>query len=76
MRGQGALGNAFMTGVKDLEVAGLVAGARNMIGIGVATAAAGIIVGTVSLTGVGLVLTEMVELLSGGNLMLMLCWWP
>jgi hypothetical protein len=43
-----------------------------MIGIGVATAAAGIIVGTVSLTGVGLVMTELVELLSGGNLMLML----
>jgi TRAP transporter 4TM/12TM fusion protein len=51
---------------------GLVTGARNMIGIGVATAAAGIIVGTVSLTGVGLVMTELVELLSGGNLMLML----
>ena len=43
-----------------------------MIGIGVATAAAGIIVGTVSLTGIGLVMTELVELLSGGNLMLML----
>jgi TRAP-type uncharacterized transport system fused permease subunit len=51
---------------------GLEAGARNMIGIGVATAAAGIIVGTVSLTGIGLVMTEVVELLSGGNLMLML----
>ena len=37
-----------------------------------ATAAAGIIVGTVSLTGIGLVMTEVVELLSGGNLMLML----
>ena len=43
-----------------------------MIGIGVATAAAGIIVGTVSLTGVGLVMTEVVELLSGGNLIVML----
>ena len=43
-----------------------------MIGIGVATAAAGIIVGTVSLTGVGLVMTEIVELLSGGNLIIML----
>ena len=71
MRGRGALGSAFMVGVKDL-VAGLEAGARNMIGIGVATAAAGIIVGTVSLTGVGLVMTEIVEILSGGNLMLML----
>jgi len=35
-------------------------------------AAAGIIVGTVSLTGIGLVMTELVELISGGNLMLML----
>jgi len=71
MRGRGDLGTAVMLGLKDL-VAGLEAGARNMIGIGVATAAAGIIVGTVSLTGVGLVMTEVVELLSGGNLMLML----
>jgi TRAP-type uncharacterized transport system fused permease subunit len=47
-------------------------GARNMIGIGIATAAAGIIVGTVTLTGIGLVMTELVELISGGNLMLML----
>lgn len=51
---------------------GLIAGARNMIGIGVATAAAGIIVGTVSLTGIGFVMTEFVEFLSGGNLVLML----
>ncbi len=71
LRGEGALGAAVLTGARDL-VAGLETGARNMIGIGVATAAAGIIVGTVSLTGIGLVMTEVVELLSGGNLMLML----
>ena len=71
LRGSGALGTAFKAGVRDL-IDGLATGARNMIGIGVATAAAGIIVGTVSLTGVGLVMTEIVELLSGGNLMLML----
>ncbi len=71
LRGEGGLGAAFWVGCKDV-VAGLEAGARNMIGIGVATAAAGIIVGTVSLTGIGLVMTELVELLSGGNLMLML----
>ncbi len=47
-------------------------GARNMIGVGIATAAAGIIVGTVSLTGIGLVMTEIVEFLSGGNLVIML----
>ncbi len=51
---------------------GLVSGARNMIGIGVATAAAGIVVGTVTLTGIGLVMTEFVEFISGGNLILML----
>jgi len=51
---------------------GLVFGARNMIGIGVATAAAGIVVGTVTLTGIGLVMTEFVEYVSGGNLVLML----
>lgn len=61
----------FKSGLSDL-VDGLATGARNMIGIGIATAAAGIIVGTVSLTGVGLVMTELVEILSGGNLMLML----
>ncbi|AMD01367.1 TRAP transporter permease [Halomonas chromatireducens] len=51
---------------------GLVTGARNMIGIGIATAAAGIIVGAVSQTGVGLVLADVVEILSMGNLMLIL----
>ncbi len=71
LRGRGKLGAAARVGWRDLT-AGLEAGARNMIGIGVATAAAGIIVGTVSLTGIGLVMTEIVELLSGGNLLLML----
>lgn len=55
----------------DLREA-LLAGARNMIGIGIATAAAGLIVGAVSQTGVGLVLADLVELLSMGNLLLML----
>lgn len=70
-RGDHRFGDHLKTGWHDL-IDGLVTGARNMIGIGVATAAAGIIVGTVSLTGVGLVMTEVVEILSGGNLMLML----
>ena len=71
MRGRSQLGAAFVQGIRDL-IGGLEAGARNMIGIGVATAAAGIIVGTVSLTGIGLVMTELVELLSGGNIIVML----
>ncbi|ART81501.1 C4-dicarboxylate ABC transporter [Oceanisphaera profunda] len=61
----------FMDGLVDLREA-LLAGARNMIGIGIATAAAGLIVGAVSQTGVGLVLADLVELLSMGNLLLML----
>jgi TRAP transporter 4TM/12TM fusion protein len=70
-RRHGDLGAAFVQGWRDL-FDGLVIGARNMIGIGIATAAAGIIVGTVTLTGVGLVLTEFVEAVSGGNLIVML----
>ena len=49
----------------------LVAGAKNMMGIGVAVAAAGIIVGIVTL-GLGNVITELIGTLSGGNLILML----
>lgn len=62
---------SFTDGVVDLRE-GLIAGARNMIGIGIATATAGIIVGAVSQTGVGLVLADLVEMLSMGNLLLML----
>src|SRR5690606_36398754 len=67
----GATHGGFLDGVIDLRE-GMIAGARNMIGIGIATAAAGVIVGAVSQTGVGLVLADLVELLSMGNLLLML----
>jgi len=71
-RGNGdQLVQSWHQGMQDL-IDGLVNGARNMIGIGVATAAAGIVVGTVTLTGIGLVMTEFVEFISGGNLILML----
>ncbi|MGH1462811.1 MAG: TRAP transporter permease [Neptuniibacter sp.] len=63
--------DSLLHGVEDL-LNGLVGGARNMIGIGVATAAAGIVVGTVTLTGIGLVMTEFVEFISGGSVFLML----
>ncbi|NVK17318.1 MAG: TRAP transporter permease [Methylocystaceae bacterium] len=62
---------ALSQGFTDLRE-GLISGARNMIGIGVATAAAGIVVGTITLTGIGLVMTEFIELISGGSVMLML----
>ena len=61
----------FRASFDDL-VDGLERGARNMIGIALATAAAGIIVGTVSVTGLGLVMTEFVETVSGGNIIAML----
>ena len=70
-RGESEVGAKVREGFVDL-VDGLIAGARNMIGIGIATATAGVIVGTVSLTGVGLVLADLVEIMSLGNIMLML----
>ncbi len=57
-------------GLHDL-ILSLENGARNMIGIGVATATAGIVVGTVSLTGVGQVLGELIETLSFGSVIMM-----
>ena len=62
---------SFGRGIDDV-ITGMVAGGRNMIGIGVATAAAGIIVGTVTLTGIALVMTDFVELISLGNMNLTL----
>ncbi|RKX88602.1 MAG: TRAP transporter permease [Spirochaetes bacterium] len=49
----------------------LIAGGKNMMGIGVAVAAAGIIVGIVTL-GLGGIITEVIEVLSGGNFVLIL----
>ena len=71
MRGSGDLGGAFRRGAREW-FDGMVSGSRNMIAIGVATGAAGVIVGTISLTGAHQVVGEFVEFLSGGNLMLML----
>ena len=65
------IGGLMREGVTD-TLDGMIAGSRNMIGIGVATAAAGIVVGTITLTGVGLVMAEFVEFISGGYVLLML----
>ena len=51
---------------------GCVSGARNMAPIAVATAAAGIIVGTVTLTGLSSRFIEAIEIISLGNVVLML----
>ncbi|WP_299784807.1 TRAP transporter permease [uncultured Marivita sp.] len=66
-----SMSDALRAGGVDF-IEGMIAGARNMIGIGVATAAAGIIVATVTKTPIGTELAGLVETLSGGNLMIML----
>ncbi len=71
LRGTGNTGTETRAGFHDL-LDGLVSGARNMIGIGIATATAGIIVGAVSQTGVGSALADVVEVLSGGNILAIL----
>jgi len=72
MRGEGAeLGHAVRRGIGEW-VDGMISGSRNMISIGIATGAAGIIIGTVSLTGAHMIIGELVEFLSGGSLMIML----
>ncbi len=70
-RGTGNYGAAIRTGLGHW-VEGMIAGSRNMISIAVATGAAGIIVGTISLTGAHQVIGEFVEFLSGGSLIFML----
>ena len=62
---------ALGEGICDLAE-GLITGARNMIGLAAAMGVAGIIVGAVTLTGIGQVMAEFVEFLSGGNLLAML----
>jgi TRAP transporter 4TM/12TM fusion protein len=70
-RRESALEGAFKRGLADLWK-GLVLGARNMIGIGVACASAGLIVGVITLTGMGLMMTDFVEMVSAGNVLVML----
>lgn len=62
---------AFREGMADLG-AGLSAGARHMVGIAIATATAGMIVGAVAQTGAGALLTGLLDGLSGGHLFVVL----
>ena len=71
MRGEGRFGAACYQGWYEFE-RGMITGARNMIPIAVATGAAGIIVGTISLTGAHQVVAAFIEALAGGSLMVML----
>ena len=70
-RGQGETARHIREGLSDIAE-GMIAGARNMIGLAAAMGVAGIIVGAVTLTGIGQVMAEFVEFLSGGRLLLML----
>ena len=70
-RRQSNLRSHLVSSLTDLKL-GFVNGARNMIGVGVATTAAGIIVGTVTLTGVGQLIIGWVEFIAAGNLFLIL----
>ena len=63
--------NQLIQGLRDIK-GGFINGANNMIGVGVATTAAGIIVGTVTLTGVGQLIIGWVEFIAAGNLFLIL----
>ncbi len=49
-------------------LAGMISGAKNMIPIAIATALAGIVVGSITLTGLGQILLDVIETLSGGNI--------
>ncbi len=51
---------------------GMINGAKNMVPIAIATGVAGIVVGSVTLTGIGLILAEVIEELSGGYIVAIL----
>ena len=61
----------WVSGFIDI-LAGFISGAKNMVPIAVATALAGIVVGSITLTGLGQVLLEVIETISGGNIFIIL----
>jgi len=63
------IGAAFKKGIIDI-FAGLAAGGRNMVAVALATAAAGIIVGVVAM-GLGGLITQIIDTISGGNIYIM-----
>jgi TRAP transporter 4TM/12TM fusion protein len=63
-------GPAFKKSVVNI-FSSLASGGRNMVSVALATAAAGIIVGVVAM-GLGGLITEIVDVISGGNIFLML----
>ena len=70
-RRAGHAGTELRRGMVEI-VEGLNDGARNMIGIAIATGTAGIIVGGITLTGLGFRMTDFIEIVSQGNVVVML----
>ena len=72
VRGDGrTIAGAVRLALKEIH-AGMVSGARNMIGIAVAVGAAGIIVGAVGSTGLNNAMVGVVEAIAGSNIYLLL----
>ncbi|MCI6989759.1 MAG: TRAP transporter permease [Campylobacter sp.] len=63
--------NDFYIGFGDIFWA-MVGASKNMVTVAIATAVAGLIVGSISLTGIGQVLAEVVEALAGNNIFFIL----
>ncbi|MGA8180445.1 MAG: TRAP transporter permease [Desulfobacterales bacterium] len=63
------VGAAFKQGIFDI-FSGLASGGRNMVAVALATAAAGIIVGVVAM-GLGGLITQIIDTISGGNIYIM-----
>jgi TRAP transporter 4TM/12TM fusion protein len=69
-REKGNAADALRRGIATMG-AGLISGSRNMLPVALATATAGIVVGIVNL-GIGSLIVQIVERLSGGNIFLLL----
>ncbi|MFH1314291.1 MAG: TRAP transporter permease [Candidatus Eisenbacteria bacterium] len=70
LRGETSIGRALAQGIGTIS-SGLVAGSRNMLPVAIATATAGIVVGIVNL-GIGSLIVQVVEVVSGGNIFVLL----
>ena len=68
---RGIKGSDFIEGFIDI-FHGMVNGAKSMVPIALATAIAGIVVGSITLTGIGQVLLDVIDTLSNGNIMIVL----
>lgn len=70
-KGQSQYRQAILRNTRDV-LDGFVTGALNMVGIAMALACAGVVVGMVSLTGVAMMMVDLIGILAGDSLILML----